>query len=660
MRLFINNIEIDLKSDTQIALTKQSANLEELGTRQTTFSSRFSIPPTPANMKTFGYLGTPGNPSQLPYSKVTARLESDSGFVIAKDLMMKVALRSTDGIEVNLFGTEYDFNKTMKEARFRDLMDLIPGGGIHQYDVDYFIDSQQYTNGVIYPLISQLWAFPGNSTIPSDRLYIDLAYPAAYTKDLFVALLEKYFPYYTSNALMHPVFQRDVIVAAYTQSDYWKEFERSTMRLEGAAYITLKYWFDTWDIQKNDKGWLTTPAIITDPSTVYRVKANRKLTISINYQVDVTTLNGNDSDYLAFRVREKPDAGNPDIENDELIAEHIIVNGDNHEIISGVFSGEGNLEIEAKEGKEYYITIEATVVLSNGTIDFLDVEFVPSAQLLYGDNNINTKYLLPDYTEALLMDETCKRFGLVYEIQNDGSIRLESFKDIFSGAFGYDDWTQKTTGKDSDAFTASSMGKRSYFQYNGDRSPAKPDGTPDLNVWNGWWMEQLNNFFYDDEKVVIESKGDAKVCDYRSNIFVLNVEDSELSETNFLTLGSNDKLIYASSYIDDIFVKYDLFRRQFPDDPQVGILNDTDKRNFLAWADWLTLTNEFYGDVITSLSQPVVKTINIYLTEEEYYNLDIFKPKYFEQFQAYFYLLKIENYLPGYAAKATFLQIKRK
>lgn len=676
MRLIIDNIEIELNAKTQIALTRQSANLDQLGTRQTSFSNRFTIPLTQRNLETFQYLGTNGNQSQSPYQKILARLETDSGIVIAKDLMLRISSRNTNGIEISLLGTEYDFNQVMKELKFRELMDLIQGGGIHSYDEDFFKDSQNDNSGVVYPLITQLFPYYfNNGATGTNGLFLDLCYPAVFTKNLFITLLEKYFPYYTSNALMHPRFLQDVVFAAYTQSDYWKEFERSTMSLDDGYFSIWGspsnpdhtwYFYDEWNIYKNDKGWLTHQYFLATPHTVYRANANRKVNIKVKYTITVTDFEAGSDSYLALQIRMKPDSNSPD-PADTILAEHPFCYGQGMTNAADQYSGEGQLEVNLRRGQQLYLSVGVTgsfVAPARGTIDILDVEITPSAQQLYGDDNVHTKYLLPDWTEHEFFSDILRRFGLVYEIQNDGSIRLESFKDIFAGAFGFDDWTQKTVGKDSDAFTSTTMGKRSYFQYSGDRSPALDDGTPNMTLdWSGWWMEEMGNFFYDDEKTVVESKAIGRPCynvPIQNTGFAMDIVGSENSEEGglFLTLGSLENMVYASVFQDDDFDSYTLKRRQNILD-NLGTLLPANKRNVAKWSDWKTLT-EFYGDVLTSLDKPIVKTINVFLSEEEYYNLDIFKPKYFEQYQAYFYLLKIENYIAGNAAKATFLQIKRK
>lgn len=70
--LFINDQVIDLYPNENIALTKQCNKLNDLSDRQADYSNQFVIPPTPNNKRVCGFPNVVGSDSINPYTKLSA------------------------------------------------------------------------------------------------------------------------------------------------------------------------------------------------------------------------------------------------------------------------------------------------------------------------------------------------------------------------------------------------------------------------------------------------------------------------------------------------------------------------------------------------------------------------------------------------------------
>lgn len=79
MRLFINEILIELEEGNPIAITKQVNDIANLQNRENDRTQKIKAPFTPNNHKALDYLTTPGSNSQFPYKKNVAKLFTDAG-----------------------------------------------------------------------------------------------------------------------------------------------------------------------------------------------------------------------------------------------------------------------------------------------------------------------------------------------------------------------------------------------------------------------------------------------------------------------------------------------------------------------------------------------------------------------------------------------------
>lgn len=664
IRLFIDGMEAELPANVELAVTKQVATVFNISERQTDFTNRFILPRSPKNINLMQQLGINGNGSDRPYKFASARLEYNT-IVYADSLVALVDVTSSTGYEVRLYGNPRDFSEQMKSKQLRDVVDLFPVTEIN-YNAANFAALQASLGGITFPLISQLRPFPNKD---NRFLWIDLAYPAFFTKDLIEKMLLQYFSSYTSLAMSTNTYQQEGTLAMSTTNQAWQDFERIQFEKEEVEFFNLGPlplstimfgWY--FDPIKDSKGQLLDITQANDPDgykyevdglTIYRVPAARQIKITYRLEFEFADLTSNPKYKIQLR---KKDSATADIS----ITDTVLAETDFYET-PGTFIVDGEISVNVKNGEDLYWVVYGELLTNDYSFTVRDFTctFQPLRQGIFQDAKFEPKYLLPNMTEWEYFQDLVKRFGLVFQTQGD-TLRIESFKDIFDGAFGIEDWTGKIVKELSETYEFGDYFKRSIFKYSGDLIP-KTDP-----AFNGWDDLTLDNDRYKEEGNLIESNGigfssENKMQGAQPNVAA--VGGFEVVDSDKVYLENVNNLAYCYLLQNQDFNFYFLlnlkFGTTFSAYTGVDLEPPSDFQCLPIRINWEDRISKYYGDLLTSIERPIVKNLEIYLTELEFYALDFFKIKYFSQYQAYFYLLKAENYIPGKPLKCQLLKIQR-
>ena len=168
---------------------------------------------------------------------------------------------------------------------------------------------------------------------------------------------------------------------------------------------------------------------------------------------------------------------------------------------------------------------------------------------------MNPKLLLPDLAQWDYFKDQVRKFGLVWQELNDGGLRIECFKDIIDGSFGFDDWTRKLIQSREETFTfGNNYGQRSIFKYSGEINNGALDET-----YNGWAFFDMDNDTYEKEKNVIESIGlgvELKLDRFQNPYpNTIRVGGFEVETGNTVLLNNVDALSYGELVQNDEFAQ---------------------------------------------------------------------------------------------------------
>lgn len=637
IRLFIDDMECDLRNGTDVAITKQVATAFNLDTRQTDFTNRFTLPFTANNDTIMEMLRFNGSTSDRPYKTTTARLQNGS-VTIADNLIIITDNVGQNGYEVRLIGSIFDFVKSMKEKKLIDTNFF--DDYTHTFDIDTWKSLQGNTAGLTYTVSGG--ALGGIGAL---RVFIDMCYPAIFTNDIFLAICKEYFSIVEGDIFYKPEYLNEMTCCVNTISDASIELEKSTAEVTVFSSLSSGLngiYFD--DITKNDKLFLVVDPFAINPTTFYKPINDRS--IDIKTECFITLIDG-----ITGKLQIRKGSGSLSVSSShEILAEsEALENYGNY--IPLEWSG------DVLEGEYIYVCFD----YYDGSNALLEVnsnlEINVSQINMFGDT-FNPIIYLPDITQYDFFQDVVRRFGLIYSISNDGKLRFETFKDVFASSFGSNDWTDKLANKSQVAFSYGSYAKLNYFQFKGDRSESN------TVQYNGWKEISFDNDNYTASKIIIQSIGQAinGVSGSQSVSTLGQTKDDELILLNPpLFLKTYEAPVFSVS--DKILApfNYDLYlmRNGFNSGNTGETLSLGNPLNITNIQDFEVLVSVCYGDIINSVERPEVLTADINLSETDFYFIDFFKPKYFKQFQSFYYLLKSENYIPGKVTKCTFLKIKR-
>lgn len=137
VELFINGNAIELPSDTDIKYTKQISDIFDLANVSCSFTNSFSFEKTPANTQTMGQLGIKSDGSNLPYQKNTAVLKVD-GFDLISNGWYKVS-PTDEKYNGSIIDGMVDFFKAIENKTIGSDLDLKNFN--HEKTIESVVDS---------------------------------------------------------------------------------------------------------------------------------------------------------------------------------------------------------------------------------------------------------------------------------------------------------------------------------------------------------------------------------------------------------------------------------------------------------------------------------------------------------------------------------------
>lgn len=121
MRLFINDIELELEEGTRIARTKQVNDIGNLSNRQSNYTQKIKVPKTKNNIKALDHLWSAGNTSRIPYQKNTAQLINDSGVHEIYNGIATVFDSTSEYYNISIYDGYVSFVKAIENFSLNDL-----------------------------------------------------------------------------------------------------------------------------------------------------------------------------------------------------------------------------------------------------------------------------------------------------------------------------------------------------------------------------------------------------------------------------------------------------------------------------------------------------------------------------------------------------------
>lgn len=614
--LWLDNklVELPVKKVSQ---TYQINDLAELRDRQLNYTNRFTIPPTPENIKVMNYLNTPGNNSSKPYVKVPARFVAQ-GIELMAEGYANVKKSSSKGYDVNIYDGNASLYETLKGKRLSQL---------NWTDLNHYLNLATYkasltnTEGYIYALGN--FGVSGLSTINIERQA-----PSVFIKTIWDKIFSDAGFTYEGDIFSDSNFTSEVITPTkgYTP-DNTGETETSLGSVQSNT------------VSRNETQ--------TDP-----VFYEDKFGISSSGGLTQSFISNNGID-IAFDGILKLD----------IASTHTLTNG--YATISIKKNGSNILAIGLEDGSsinkntEYNIIVEngdrLEFFLSSGTIEPSDPEFEfyqinvgcsfnIDLDEISGGQFIDFSNIMPDTSQIDFVKDVMQSYGLMFQTKRKSKHYI--FKDIESllnDRSTAEDWSNKILDIGSESYKFGSYAQENYMRYKYEEDVEEPthDGRLDIDNENLQTEKTLFTSLYVISKQQGTKNGEPiylvpiwELDD--DNVTVNNIESAmrkfRVNRVNGSFNFSKTGVAGSDSFSGDI--------------PYLSLVN----------LDYDFYIGNYYPALNRALDRQNIRTSILNLSIVDIYNLDFFKLKYIKQLGQYFYLNKVSNYVVGKPVQCEFVQ----
>lgn len=629
VEVYIAGLKLDLKDEDTVALTKQINDIAEIQKRQADYTNRFVCYKTPNNMAIAEMLNVPGNASTRPYKWASARIVSNGIPVTNYGIALLQETKNRETYEYIIYAGNYDLFSKIDGKYINDLdwSDLL-----HVFNSDNWIYSWSNTDGYIYPIAETLdgkfkIVQPGNDVI-------DIRYqvPHVFVKTIWQKIFDEAgLEYHGTFFSTDTNYLNELVPADVDNVD--KELNSVRFKTKGDKINPGVY---PYSVLVNDD-----PNSLKDPllDRNYIVKEDGRYVLSIDYNYQVQASLGMVLFIAINGVTQLPGtvfstAGCPQ-ETVHIVftKEYDLKAGDRiaYVAVTSPRSGCSPLSLQA-----YEVDHEMT----------LQYEGIPS---LYG-YDIDFSLYLPKVLQVDFLKAIMQQYGLLYQLNNDGRYEFIRIEDLLNGASGVNDLSGKYHKETSETYRIGSYGITNLFKYKYYDKDLSGEGYADASFSTN--IDNLENEITVIDSI-IEACGDYQVLQVAGKIAAIHSFEKQ-SDDKYL-LRSNDKLKTV------ILNKSTGFELTFYDS-DVHIYG----QSYTSWVipyvkftplHWQNLLNLYYPKFILMIQKPVKKKVLIWFTPIDIYFLDMFKIIYLKQYQSFFYLNKINNFLPGKLSDTEIIKI---
>lgn len=631
-----------LAPNAEFAITKQIAGLTDLETRNTSFSTRFQVSVL-GNEVLFDYLSTNGNTSNVPYKAIDARVIYN-GLPLAKDLVLKVSGRKSSYYEATLQGKSKDWIALMKEEMLPDLMK----GEVGTVDFStpaYIAVSNLLSTKYCY----QNFFLNTDPPIGGNVLYADTVYLTVSYEWILSTLLSKYFSNIEGDIMTEEDVLESVVHCLSTRNPQWQDSETCKMHASGLLSVSNSTYKPAYTRDVNPKSFLKEYTIPTGGGfnvTSYRPSANRTVEVTVEYDFEAFNVSGNFRLMLIHRVGT----------NTVLVNAESYIVAQTDTIKNGRTVGKTTHTFTVPKGRELICVFwnfggswSADLVISK-----LEVTIKPIAQALYGDSEIDSGLMLPNISTWEFFTDFVKRYGLIWNASGN-TIRFEKLDDVFKCVTGSEDYTQRLMSSPDENYSFGSYAKKNKF------IGASEVDEAEILFDNDYLQEEkdvvkLDQLFFEnrDAGQFINPKPIGRIQGEIYEVQETPLTDSTNKQT--LLLNHFDKLIIGRT--QSINTNTAINFRLAEDNSDTGFTLASGQ--FVYYSNGVSINyyvDNYYRHFMKSLERPFVINVNVHFSPITFNELDFFTLKYLSQYQAYFYLVKAENFTGNNPVKCTFLKV---
>ena len=624
LKLYLADVLCDLDDDEVIPINKQTNDIAEMQDRQSDFTAQFKIRKTREMKALFELSGETGINTDFPFEDKTCKLIQDNIEIITGGEIILDKVDSQYYYTAIISGNK-NFFKAIEKLKLSDLTlastdhtwDLATMVGTHANDLNYVYPLCEPSDdgGIVVPPLDTgdmaevyggyIWCFVKVKAI-WDEIFTNSGFRCE--GDILTDLI--------FTRLFMPLVNLNVNAG----SKYlYVKHNHNNNNYPGALNIMIGGELIVGDALFQQMSAYTAPYIATYTIMV-KVRSPWVVPGSIKIYVKES------STFLDTELT--------------LKSYRMILTGRGRD--NGEYIYEGTIAAAIPEFFYFYITTSTTYYWE------ISITNISNAKLAFG-SDVVPHINLPEMTQIDFVKMICNMFGLIPEVvPRDRKVLFWNYLDLYYNIPNARDWSNYLSEMDDEMeFKFGDYGQNNYFKYK-----ASEDVIPDT----GKGKLQIDDNTLVDEKDVINLP--VSTCDevtILNNIFSVNV-----SRINFNVYDAETGVYKVSESIDPRIVyvdhskvvaspPYEKTLRLRSGIPPAGAFSDISSPKIATSLEvsfpYLLASN--YSGLSRLLTKTNLRRAKFNLPVYEVAGLKHHIPIYLSQYKAYFYVNKINNYVPG-------------
>jgi len=231
IKVIVNDYEIELFSDTVVALSKKCATIGNLQNRYSSFTNKFNVPKTRSNRSALGISQFQDN-SGTPYSPLNGKIISD-GIEIASNVTViiesvsdsiSLSIRAGNGSLFDRFNTTYLSDVDTSDLdRYWNRASILSAV------------TNDWTDGIIFPICQT-----GNQSLIFNTIQIKGMIPFVFCKNLFERIALMFGYTWTGSTYTNDQFEKLLIaISSLNISQRFADQFKTTASADPATYISI-------------------------------------------------------------------------------------------------------------------------------------------------------------------------------------------------------------------------------------------------------------------------------------------------------------------------------------------------------------------------------------------------------------------------------------
>ena len=616
IKLYIGDTLCDLDDDEIIPINKQVNDIAEMQDRQSDFTAQFKIRKTRAMKALFELSGEVGVNTTFPYTNQTCRLIQNGVEMITSGQV--ILDKCNDWYYfVSILSGNKDFFKTIDTLKINDLTlastdhtwDVATMAGTHAADLDY-----------VYPLLE-----------PSDDAGITPPEDDGDTVDIYGGYI---WPFIKVKAIWDEIFsnagyicQGDILTNTLFTKLHLPIVKLNITNTD--KYLYSMWWsgFQTLGVESRlGQPVFNNINLINGNSTFlggYYIAP-----YDADYKFSVVTINGLLSTAPTMTIYKNA------VSQGEMTLIFSLAGNYKFEYeLTGVSAGD-SIQIRASSGNTYYYW-------------FLGVIEIRDAAIAYSSAVVGANHL-PDISQTDFIKTICNMFGLIPDVTpRDKIIRFWNYLELYDNIPIARDWSAYLSEKDDEPeFKFGDYGQNNYLKYADSEDVVKD---------NGRGIMQIDDETLPGDKDVVNLP--VSTCDevtiLSSAEFSVNVSRIAMNEYNAdtATYDPSDEIDPRIVYVDHVrSIGSPAYEKTMGLSATVVIGATTDvtspKISKSIDVSFSSLISNYSG-LSRMLTKTNLRRAKFNLPVYEVAGLKHYIPIYVSQYKAYFYVNKINNYVPG-------------